>query len=90
MSNVFHLQECTESSRCQLTEIDPDAEDAVVIGMLEYNPGSMGSTTRLGKHATVFVHDNSVLSKCEIKGWCHSNNGLKWTYLKEHSLLCLI
>lgn len=72
------------------TEIDPDAENAVVIDMPEYNPGVMGSTMRLGKRATVFVHDNSVLSKCEIKGWYHSNNGLKWTHLKEHWLLCLI
>jgi len=59
------------------TEIDPDAENAVVIDMPEYNPGIMGSTMRLGKRATVFVNENSVLSKCEFKGWCHSNNGLK-------------
>jgi CTP synthase len=51
------------------TEIDPDTEDAVVIDMPEYNPGIMGSTMRLGKRATLFVHDNSVLSKCQIKWW---------------------
>jgi len=72
------------------TEIDPDTENAVVIDMPEYNPGVMGGTMRLGKRATVFVNDNSVLSKYEIIGWCYSDNGLKQTYLKEHWLLCLI
>jgi CTP synthase len=48
-------------------EIDPDAEDAVVIDMPEYNPGMMGSTMRLGKRTTVFSHDSSVLSKYEVK-----------------------
>lgn len=46
------------------TEIDPETDTAVVIDMPEYNPGIMGSTMRLGKRATVFVHGNSVLSKC--------------------------
>ncbi|PNF14520.1 CTP synthase, partial [Cryptotermes secundus] len=43
------------------TEIDPDAEHAIVIDMPEYNPGMMGSTMRLGKRTTVFAYDNSVL-----------------------------
>lgn len=45
------------------TEIDPDTENAVVIDMPEYNPGIMGSTMRLGKRATMFVQDNSVLKQ---------------------------
>ncbi|XP_023726011.1 CTP synthase 1 isoform X2 [Cryptotermes secundus] len=45
------------------TEIDPDAEHAIVIDMPEYNPGMMGSTMRLGKRTTVFAYDNSVLKQ---------------------------
>lgn len=45
------------------TEIDPDAEHAIVIDMPEYNPGMMGSTMRLGKRTTVFAHENSVLKQ---------------------------
>jgi CTP synthase len=52
------------------TEIDPNAEHAVIIDMPEYNPGVMGSTMRLGKRTTVFTHDNSVLSKYEMKYLC--------------------
>lgn len=63
------------------TEIDPDAEHAIVIDMPEYNPGMMGSTMRLGKRTTVFAHDNSVLSKCEMKvSVLHT---FKWLYKFE-------
>jgi CTP synthase (UTP-ammonia lyase) len=68
MSKVFTYRNVLNLVGANSTEIDPDAENAVVIDMPEYNPGIMGSTMRLGKRTTVFVHDSSVLSKCEIRG----------------------
>lgn len=68
------------------TEIDPDAEHAIVIDMPEYNPGMMGSTMRLGKRTTVFYHDNSVLSKYKMKYlYCtHLSGYIKLNNSKDH------
>lgn len=71
------------------TEIDPDAEHAIVIDMPEYNPGMMGSTMRLGKRTTVFAYDNSVLSKYEMKYlYCTCLSGyIKLNYSKVQCYL---
>lgn len=46
------------------TEMDGNAETAVVIDMPEHNPGKMGGTMRLGRRATIFRSEGkSVLSK---------------------------
>ena len=45
------------------TEVNPDTTNPVIIDMPEHNAGQMGGTMRLGKRKTVFVVENSILSK---------------------------
>jgi CTP synthase (UTP-ammonia lyase) len=70
------------------TEIDPDAEHAVVIDMPEYNPGMMGSTMRLGKRTTAFTQHSSVLSKYDMKCLCcpYLSDYIRLNYSKDRFL----
>ena len=45
------------------TEIDPDTPHPVVVDMPEHTQGDLGGTMRLGKRATLFSTENSVMRK---------------------------
>jgi len=45
------------------TEIDPDTPHPVVVDMPEHTQGDLGGTMRLGKRATLFNTENSVMRK---------------------------